>query len=411
MKKKEILLYSKNDSNAINTLIEVFGTSYTLINVFSLEDAIDIISSDADIIVIMIDYPSEIEGARELIDYVDKNNRSVFNTPILLLTSQEKKFDDSEYLGGPVADVMVRPFVPAIVINRLNVVMKQFDSVSFDGFAQMLKALPSNIYLKDNKGRYVFCSQIWNHLDTGGDPNWTIRGKTDLDIRKDKHNAELAMQSDMKMLESGKGTSYIIKEQGPDGQTQYLQLIKEPLCSDDGKVMGIIALINDVTEQETLRQELTRISITDSLTGIYNRTKFEHFIVNDLHKMQFPVTVFSADCDRLKYINDTFGHSAGDDYICKCASIFRSCLPEDATLFRMGGDEFTALVPDLPASEAMGIIGCVEENLEKNEVCGVSLRMSIGTYTMGTPSEDVTTCIKESDASMYEVKKKHHESS
>lgn len=411
MKKKEILIYSKPDADARDTLIEVLGYSYTLINLFSYDDAVELLSSDSDIEMVMIDYPSETPDAQKLINFVDKYNHSVFNTPILILTSQEKKFQDSEFLGGPVADVMVRPFVPAIVSNRLKVILKQFDSMSFDGFAKMLKALPSNIYLKDNKGRYVFCSQIWNHVDTGGDPDWTIRGKTDLDIRKDKHNAELAMKSDQKMLESGKGTSYIIKETGPDGKDQYLQLIKEPLCHEDGHVMGIIALINDVTEQETLRQELTRISITDSLTGIYNRTKFEHFIVNDLHKMQFPVTVFSADCDRLKYINDTFGHSAGDDYICKCASIFRSCLPEDAILFRMGGDEFTAIVPDLPASEAMGIIGSVEENLEKNEVCGISLRMSIGTYTMGTPSEDVTTCIKESDASMYEVKKKHHESS
>jgi diguanylate cyclase (GGDEF)-like protein len=411
MGKNEILLYSKRGSNTRNTLIEVLGDSYTLINVFDIKDAVDVLTSGTDIMVVMIDYPSEIPSAQELIDFVDKNNRSVFNIPILILTSQEKKFADSEFLGGPVADVMVRPFVPAIISNRLKVIMKQFDSVSFEGFSQMLTALPSNIYLKDDKGRYVFCSQIWNHVDTGGDPDWTIRGKTDLDIRKDKHNAELAMESDKRMLETGKGTSYIIKETGPDGKDQYLQLIKEPLRHEDGHVKGIIALINDVTEQETLRRELTRISITDTLTGVYNRTKFDNFVKNDLANMKFPVTVFSADCDHLKYINDNFGHFAGDEYIKLCCYAFKDCLPEGSEIFRMGGDEFTALAPDTTPAQAAKILTDVENKLAETIVKGVPLRMSVGTYTMGSNQEDFDNCIKESDASMYEVKKRHHESS
>ena len=52
----------------------------------------------------------------------------------------------------------------------------------------MLKQLPSNIYLKDAEGKYVFCTQYWHHLDKSGEKHWTIRGKTDLDIRKDKTN-------------------------------------------------------------------------------------------------------------------------------------------------------------------------------------------------------------------------------
>ena len=175
--------------------------------------------------------------------------------------------------------------------------------------------------------------------------------------------------------------------------------------------MGIIALINDVTEQETLRQELTRISITDTLTGVYNRTKFDNFVMNDLADMKFPVTVFSADCDKLKYINDTFGHLTGDEYIKKCCYVFRDCLPEGSQIFRMGGDEFTALAPDMPASKASELLQIIESRLSENEVKGVTLRMSVGSYTMGSDKEDINACIKESDASMYEVKKRHHENS
>ena len=76
---------------------------------------------------------SSREKLLKRINFVDKYNHSVFNTPILILTSQEKKFEDSEFLGGPVADVMVRPFVPAIVSNRLKVILKQFDSMCSPG--------------------------------------------------------------------------------------------------------------------------------------------------------------------------------------------------------------------------------------------------------------------------------------
>ena len=201
MNKNEILLYSKRGANTRNTLIEVLGDSYTLINVFDIKDAIDILTSGSDIMVVMIDYPSEIPGAQELIDFVDKNNRSVFNIPILILTSQEKKFADSEFLGGPVADVMVRPFVPAIISNRLKVIMKQFDSVSFEGFSLMLKALPSNIYLKDAEGRYIFSAHYWHHL-RANEPGWTIRGKTEFDIQKDPAIAKKSYEADRKMIET-----------------------------------------------------------------------------------------------------------------------------------------------------------------------------------------------------------------
>ena len=66
MKKNEILLYSKPDADARDALIEVLGDSYTLINVFSYTDAVQILSSDSGIEVIMIDYPTETPDAQKL---------------------------------------------------------------------------------------------------------------------------------------------------------------------------------------------------------------------------------------------------------------------------------------------------------------------------------------------------------
>ncbi len=71
------------------------------------------------------------------------------------------------------------------VYKRIANAIRAKDSLSLNQLEKMLKQLPSCIFLKDTEGKYVFSTQIWHHLDTEGDPNWTIRSKTDLEIRKD----------------------------------------------------------------------------------------------------------------------------------------------------------------------------------------------------------------------------------
>ncbi|MBQ6122393.1 MAG: hypothetical protein IJI59_11720 [Clostridia bacterium] len=79
------------------------------------------------------------------------------------------------------------------VYKRIANAIRAKDSLSLNQLEKMLKQLPSCIFLKDTEGKYVFSTQIWHHLDTEGGPNWTIRGKTDLEIRKDKDNADKAL--------------------------------------------------------------------------------------------------------------------------------------------------------------------------------------------------------------------------
>ena len=99
-----------------------------------------------------------------------------------------------------VVDCVCKPLRAAVLQNRLKNAEQLVSSVSFTEFSRMLQSLPANVYLKDNHGRYVFSSQTWHHLNTDDDPDWTIRGKTDLDIRKDKENAKRALESDLELI-------------------------------------------------------------------------------------------------------------------------------------------------------------------------------------------------------------------
>jgi len=340
----------------------------------------------------------------ELISFVSYNNNYNSSKAILLLTDASHVEADQNFLGGVVLDLYQKPINAFILQNRIKNAKELISSFSFAGFAKMLKALPANIYLKDATGKYVFSSQTWHHLETGGDPNWTIKGKTDMDIRKDKENAKKAMESDLKILETGIGSSYIIEEK--DQGQEFLQLIKEPLFADDGRVMGIIALINNVTEQELLRRRLREQMITDQLTGVYNRGYCQEYLRSLVDQLTYPCSIIAADCDNLKKINDTYGHLEGDDYIRLCAFLLRSVLPKESCIFRTGGDEFIAVLPGISEDRVKRYISIMESSSDSYLVCGHPLSVSFGSSTMEEGDKDIKKHLQQADERMYEVKQK-----
>ena len=396
---------STEDTRQVERYIE--EDEYRIIQCFSCAEAKTVLDENNDITIILLDTPSELAGVKELIDQVNYANSFLFMTPILIVTDRNHLTQDVEYLGGAVVDVISKPVSnPKILLNRIDNVEKFFQSVSFSDFADMLRVLPANIYLKDRYGRYVFSSQTWHHLDTGNDPNWTIRGKTDLDIRKDKENAKLAMESDQRMLASGKGTSYVIEE-NQDGIQEYLQLIKEPLFNENHEVKGIIALINNVTEQERMRRQLKELSITDKLTGAYNRTCFENTIEEGFTEEDFPVCILSADCDELKVMNDTNGHLAGDEYILASVKAIKDHMGPKGMVFRTGGDEFIAILPHTDEGKAKEVINAIEKAVSELQICGRPVRLSMGYGLLGNKDDNLEAVIREADESMYRDKRSH----
>lgn len=160
-----------------------------------------------------------------------------------------------------------------LIIRRIRNSIRASDAITFTEIEKMLKALPACIFLKDIDGKYVFSTQYWHHLNHGDDPNWTIRGKTDLEIRKDRQNALKAMEADQKILETGMGISYIIEE-NDDGIREFLELISMMLMN-------------------------------------YHNT--------DDH-----CALLMLDIDDFKNINDTFGHAEGDTVLAGIGQIIKN---------------------------------------------------------------------------------------
>lgn len=276
------------------------------------------------------------------------------------------------------------------------------DSLTFTELESMLKRLPCNIFLKDVHGRYVFMSHYWHHLDFEPGEEWNVRGKTDYEIRKDKKNAIKAMDSDQEIIRTGKGTNYVICF-SEGGRQEYLELIKEPVFDEKGNVSGIVGLVNDVTESEMMKNRLKSLAMTDPLTGLKNRTCF----LDEIDKItaeQYPIVFISFDCDGLKIFNDTYGHDVGDDYIKIVSILIQLSIPAEASLYRIGGDEFLAVLLNCDREKAEEMMQALMERCNNYEMKGRNVSVSYGIAVAGASSDNINSILARADLNMYQNK-------
>ena len=104
-----------------------------------------------------------------------------------------------------------------------------------------------------------------------------------------------------------------------------------------------------VAKLEAQKEEISRLSRTDVLTGLLNRGAMDAVLANELPNL--PGCLLLIDIDHFKSVNDDFGHAAGDECLRAVARFLRRVLPEDAELARWGGEEFVALVRRQQVSE------------------------------------------------------------
>jgi diguanylate cyclase (GGDEF)-like protein/PAS domain S-box-containing protein len=168
---------------------------------------------------------------------------------------------------------------------------------------------------------------------------------------------------------------------------------------------GALLSVTDVTDSARMREELTAKATYDVLTGCHNRASTLAVLEQAVHDPAGTGTaVIFVDLDRLKPVNDTMGHDAGDELLALAARRLSGVLRRDDIVGRIGGDEFLVVCRGLDSAEAAMAMGQrVREALVAPAVLTagpVDVSASIG-VACATPGMDVTALIKLADRAMY----------
>jgi diguanylate cyclase (GGDEF)-like protein len=126
--------------------------------------------------------------------------------------------------------------------------------------------------------------------------------------------------------------------------------------------------IGNALRGHNLVNELREMSLRDELTGLYNRRGFTYLgnhMVSQAKRAGLSVTMMYGDMNRLKSINDTYGHAEGDFAIAKTAELMKRTIREQDVIARIGGDEFTIIAIDLDERDCRGIIERIESTFQE----------------------------------------------
>jgi diguanylate cyclase (GGDEF)-like protein len=157
--------------------------------------------------------------------------------------------------------------------------------------------------------------------------------------------------------------------------------------------------------------ELDRLAYTDQLTGLYNRRFLEKELerhVEMFKRYRHPFAILMLDFDNLKFLNDTFGHSAGDQALQHLATLMRMSVRDVDIPCRFGGDEFIVLMPQTGKEAIQAVGNRISEAVAKTQLklgrALASLQISFGVAACPEDGVEVEALVQEADAGLYRAK-------
>ena len=170
------------------------------------------------------------------------------------------------------------------------------------------------------------------------------------------------------------------------------------------KEIELLIVSRDITERKKVEQERIYLSFYDHLTGLYNRRFFEVELKRLDTERNLPYAIIMGDVNGLKFINDSFGHTEGDELLRKTAEILKGFSRQDDIIARLGGDEFAILLPKTSAVETEAIILRINDLISREKVSNLNLSISFGYDVKTKKDEDMQEIVKNAEDKMYRIK-------
>lgn len=274
----------------------------------------------------------------------------------------------------------------------------------------VLDNIPDLIFSKDLEGTYLGCNAMFERFF--GAAECDIIGKTDFDF-VDAELAQFFRNNDQEAIRAGK----------PRNNEEYLtfadksyegtfEVTKVPMKDNEGSVIGLLGIARDISERKKHEGQLETLANYDSLTGLANRALLQSHLHNSIekakrNKTQLALLVF--DLDRFKDINDSYGHSAGDELLQMVSERFMSRLREGDLIARLGGDEFAVVLENITHPEDAGrlaeeMMRSLSQEYRLSGAAMIHVGASAGIVLFPEHGVDAQTLLQHGDAALYKAK-------
>jgi diguanylate cyclase (GGDEF)-like protein/PAS domain S-box-containing protein len=310
------------------------------------------------------------------------------------ITVNYVKFDRKEYNCAFVKDITE---------------YKKIEQSLKDGeekYRSLVESTNDSIYVVDSNYKYLFMNK--KHIVRMGFSGNEYLGQEYSKFHTPEET-EIFTAKVNTVFDSGESITHEYKSK-KDGR--YFLLTLSPIKKDDAKVNAVTVISKDVTDYKIIEEKLHDLSLTDELTGLYNRRGFFAVAGQFLklaRRQKEGTFMLYADIDNLKEINDTFGHKEGDLVLIETANILKRNYRESDVIARIGGDEFV-IIPFGTAKDNIGIITSRFEksieayNAKSNREYSLSLSYGLAYYDPEKPCS-LDELLIQADNTMYEHKK------
>jgi diguanylate cyclase (GGDEF)-like protein/PAS domain S-box-containing protein len=264
------------------------------------------------------------------------------------------------------------------------------------------------IFITDLKGRIVWANDAFSRLS--GYQLVEMWGKTPSQLLHcDYQNAHFWHEFWLTLTGKKSWRGEVVNRNKQGDQLVIAQSVT-PILTDDGSITHFIAVQEDITEKKAAEQQLEYIATHDSLTKLANRTWLMEYLQISLtqakrHRRQ--LAMLFLDLDHFKYVNDSMGHSEGDELLKQVAKRLTDCVFSGDLVARLGGDEFVILLTDINlagvSKVADKVLCCFSQPFL---IAGQqqNITTSMGICLFPEDGEDTHTLLRKADTAMYHAK-------
>ena len=275
--------------------------------------------------------------------------------------------------------------------------------------ATIFESATEGIIITDHENRFVTVNPAFTK--TTGYTLEEVVGKTPAILKSGKQDKEFYNKMYKELHENGHWDGELWNKR-KDGKLYAEWLSMKIIYNEDGSTRMHLAIFSDVTEKKQADEIIWKQANFDALTKLPNRQLFQDRLEHELklaHRTGSLMALLFIDLDHFKNINDTLGHDMGDLLLVKASKRISGSVRESDTVARMGGDEFTVILPLInSSSDAIKIAKMIVEKMSQPfdiDRNSVKISASVGIAIYPNNAKDTKELLKNADKAMYVAKR------